>query len=90
MAAFLAACEGEPDGIEPGMPIELDASDIEVVGTSDVLAVVRDMEVLDDGSVWVLTSGSPISSASARAAGFSALTAGLEADPTTSACPRAS
>lgn len=59
MAAFPAACQGEPDGIEPGMPIELDASAIEVLGTSDVLAVVRDMEVLDNGSVWVLNEREP-------------------------------
>jgi len=58
-AALATACEGEPDGVDPGIPIELDASAIEVLGTSDSLAVVRDLEVLDDGSVWVLNEREP-------------------------------
>ena len=57
--ALLAACEGEPDGVEPGGPVVLDASAVEVLGTSDSLAVVRDLEVLDDGSVWVLNEREP-------------------------------
>ena len=59
MAALLAACEGEPDGAGPDTPVELDASAIEVLGATDSLAVVRDLEVLDDGSVWVLNEREP-------------------------------
>ena len=47
-------------GGEPGAPVELEASTIDVLGSSDVtFAVVRDMEVLSDGSVWVLNSSAP-------------------------------
>ncbi len=42
-----------------GAPLDLSASAIEVLGTSDSLAVVRDLEVLADGSVWVLNSQEP-------------------------------
>ena len=58
-AAFLACVEGEYVGGEPGAPVELEASTIEVLGSADVLAVVRDLEVLSDGSVWVLNSSAP-------------------------------
>lgn len=57
--ALHAACEREPDGVDPDTPIELDASAIEILGTSDSLAVVRDLEVLDDGSVWILNEREP-------------------------------
>lgn len=66
-AAFLA-CGGAsggdgPGGDDPagdlGAPLDLAASAIEVLGTSDSLAVVRDLEVLADGSVWVLNSQEP-------------------------------
>ncbi len=59
VAALATACGSEPDGVDPGIPIELDATAIEVLGTSDSLAVVRDLEVLDDGSVWVLNEREP-------------------------------
>ena len=59
VAALATACEGEPDGLDPDIPIEVDASAIEILGTSDSLAVVRDLEVLDDGSVWVLNERAP-------------------------------
>lgn len=53
-AAFLA-CDGAPGGDdtvgEIGAPIELASAAIEVLGTSESLAVVRDLEVLPDGSV---------------------------------------
>ena len=58
-AAFLATCEGAPNGSKPGAPVELTASAIEVLGTSDVLSVVRDLEVTSDGSVWVLNEREP-------------------------------
>ncbi|MCY3700433.1 MAG: hypothetical protein OXH46_12520 [Gemmatimonadetes bacterium] len=61
-AAFLA-CDGVPGSDDPGgdrgVPLDLSASAIEVLGSSDSLAVVRDLEVLDDGSVWVLNSQEP-------------------------------
>ncbi len=54
-----AACEGEPDGVDPGTPIELDASAIEILGNSDSLALVRDLEITSDGSVWALNEREP-------------------------------
>ena len=58
-AAFLAGCDGAPAGSDPDAPVELAASAIEVLGSSDSLAVVRDLEVASDGSVWVLNSVEP-------------------------------
>ena len=58
-AAFLAGCDGAPAGSDPDAPVELGTSAIEVLGSSDSLAVVRDLEVLSDGSVWVLNSVEP-------------------------------
>lgn len=57
-AAFLA-CEDAPGGGDPEAPLDLGTSAIELEGTSDSLAVVRDLEVLADGSVWVLNSQEP-------------------------------
>lgn len=57
-AAFLADCGSPPAG-DPGAPLELSAADIEVLGTSESLAVVQDLEVLPDGSVWVFNSVEP-------------------------------
>ncbi|MYL06869.1 MAG: hypothetical protein F4012_08690 [Gemmatimonadales bacterium] len=66
-AAFLA-CGGAPSvdgpgradaGADLGAPLDLSTSAVEVLGTSDSLAVVRDLEVLADGSVWVLNSQEP-------------------------------
>ena len=47
------------DGGGLGAPLDLATSVIEMLGTSDSLAVVRDLEVLADGSVWVLNSQEP-------------------------------
>ena len=58
-AAFLAGCDGAPAGSDPDAPVELGASSIEVLGSSDSLAVVRDLEVASDGSVRVLNSVEP-------------------------------
>lgn len=55
---FLAGCDGPPAD-DPGTPLELSASDIELLGTSESLAVVQDLEVLADGSVWVFNSVEP-------------------------------
>lgn len=58
-AAFLACSDGAPGGGDPLAPLEFSAPDIEIIGSSDSLAVVQDMEVLSDGSVWVLNSQPP-------------------------------
>ena len=58
-AALLAACDPASVDSDPGAPIELSASAVEVLGTSDSLSVVRDLEVLSDGSVWILNSREP-------------------------------
>ncbi len=57
--AFLVGCGGPPTGGDPSAPIELDASDIEILGKSESLAVVQDLEVTSDGSVWVFNSVEP-------------------------------
>lgn len=57
--ASVAGCDGEGAGNEPDAPIQLTESAIEVLGGSDSLAVVRDLEVASDGSVWVLNSAEP-------------------------------
>ena len=58
-AAGLAGCAMESVGDGPDAPIALDESAIDVLGGSDSLAVVRDLEVASDGSVWVLNSVEP-------------------------------
>ena len=58
-AAFLAGCDASSVGSDPGAPIELSASDIEVLGSSESLALVQDLEVLSNGSVWVFNSTEP-------------------------------
>ena len=57
--AALAGCDSGGVGVSLGAPIELSESPIEVLGGSDALAVVRDLEVSSDGSVWVLNSAEP-------------------------------
>ncbi|MXY30416.1 MAG: hypothetical protein F4043_01585 [Gammaproteobacteria bacterium] len=56
--AFFAGCGGAPAD-DPDAPLELSASNIEILGTSESLAVVQDLEVLPDGSVWVFNSVEP-------------------------------
>lgn len=58
-AVGLAGCAMESVGDGADVPIELDESTIDVLGGSDSLAVVRDLEVTSDGSVWVLNSAEP-------------------------------
>ena len=57
-AVFLA-CDGVSGGDDPDTPLDLGTATVEILGTSDSLAVVRDLEVLADGSVWVLNSQEP-------------------------------
>ena len=59
LGAFFLACREASDGLEPGAPIELTASAVEVLGSSDTLSVVRDLEVDSDGSVWILNEREP-------------------------------
>ncbi|GMV07478.1 MAG: hypothetical protein AMXMBFR53_37530 [Gemmatimonadota bacterium] len=54
----LAGCAPEPEPDASG-PLALAASDVSLLGTSDVIAMVRDLEVLPDGSVWILNSVEP-------------------------------
>jgi hypothetical protein len=55
----LAACDaGAP--VDDGAPLVLSASDLHLLGTSDSLAAVEDMAVLDDGTVWVQNSLEPL------------------------------
>ena len=56
--AFLADCGGTAES-DSRAPLQLGAADIEVLGTSESLALVRDLEVLADGSVWVFNSVEP-------------------------------
>ncbi len=58
-AAMLANCDDTAVDSGSDAPINLSESAIEVLGGSDALAVVRDLEVLSDGSVWVLNSAEP-------------------------------
>lgn len=57
----LAACDGGPRSVAEGVgePIVLDSTDVRVLGTSESIAEVRDLEVLPDGSVWLLNSLEP-------------------------------
>lgn len=54
-----AACGAAPDDGDAPEPIAFDASDVHFVGTSESLADVHDLEVLSDGSIWVLNSLEP-------------------------------
>ena len=59
-AAFLASCDDARSTGDPGAPLDLSASAIEVLGSSESLAVVQDLEVVGDGSVWILNSVGPL------------------------------
>ena len=56
--AFLAGCVGS-HADDPGAPLELSAPDIEILGTSESFAIVQDLEVTSDGSVWLFNSVEP-------------------------------
>lgn len=59
----LAGCEpGSNEGVDPGLEsavVDLAATDVRIVATSDALATVYDLEVLADGDIWVLNSIAP-------------------------------
>lgn len=56
-----AGCERPPEtrSDAPEPKTEFQESDVRVLGTSEAIAVVQDLEVLSDGSVWVLNSVEP-------------------------------
>ena len=53
----LAGCGPGPEAGDG--PIVLSAADLQVRGTSDAIAVVRDLAPMPDGTVWVQSSGDP-------------------------------
>lgn len=56
--AACAACRGNPESAADA-PRVFGAGDVELLGTSESLAFVLDLEVLPDGRVWVLNSIEP-------------------------------
>lgn len=59
LAVLTAACIG-PSDTGSGDTTVLQPSDVHLFGTSDEIALVDDLEVLPDGSVWVLNSVEPL------------------------------
>ncbi len=55
----LAGCDAGP-AADDEAPTIVTATDVHVLGTSDSLAVVEDLAVLDDGTVWVQNSVEPL------------------------------
>lgn len=55
----LAAC-GAPGPADEDAPLVLTDADVHVLGTSDSIAVVEDLAVLDDGTVWIQNSVEPL------------------------------
>jgi hypothetical protein len=56
--AALSACASDRMPADGG-PLVLTRSDVHVLGSSEVIGQVRDLEPLPDGSVWLLNSGEP-------------------------------
>lgn len=54
----LSACE-HGQAPEGATPLRLAPSDVRILGSSESIADVRDLEVLPDGSVWLLNSVEP-------------------------------
>jgi len=54
----LAACERDQIPEDAG-PLTVSSSDVHVLGSSELIDQVRDLEVLPDGSVWLLNSVEP-------------------------------
>lgn len=61
MLATLVACDGALwlPAASDGTQIVLQRSDVHVLGTSEAIAAVYDLEVLSDGTVWVFNSLEP-------------------------------
>jgi hypothetical protein len=54
-----AGCGGDAPPVDDG-PVILPESAVRVLGTSERISLVRDLEVLPSGSVWVLNSVEPL------------------------------
>jgi hypothetical protein len=59
MFACFTGCDSPGTAGDVGEPIVLASADLHVLGTSESIATVEDLEVLDDGTVWVLNSVEP-------------------------------
>ncbi len=57
-AVVLGSCEPTAATDRTG-PVTLAGADVQILGTSDAIASVKDLEVLPDGSVWLLNSLEP-------------------------------
>lgn len=58
VAVLVGGCEAG-SRVDGSGPIAVDANQVRILGTSDDIASVLDLEVLTDGSVWVLNSVEP-------------------------------
>jgi len=58
LVVALTACASDRPPADTG-PLTLSPSDVHVLGSSDVIGQVRDLEPLPDGSVWLLNSVEP-------------------------------
>ncbi len=58
----LASCDAGPQNVVEGVeaPIVLLPSDVQILGSTDVIATVQDLDVLPDGTVWVLNTVEPL------------------------------
>lgn len=61
LVASLVSCDPNSGGTSDTAdgPMEIPSTAVAILGTSDALAVVVDLEVLPDGTVWVLNSLAP-------------------------------
>ncbi|MGI9626503.1 MAG: hypothetical protein ACR2QM_06685 [Longimicrobiales bacterium] len=57
-----AACQSGVDSVStnPGDPLVVQPADVNILGTSESIALVRDLDVRPNGSVWVLNSVEPL------------------------------
>lgn len=57
----LVACDGPPSipSTSEALQVVLQDSDVHVLGTSEAIAAVNDLEVLPDGTIWVFNSLEP-------------------------------
>ncbi len=54
----LVACQGDESEAGPG-PLRIPSTAISVVGTSDQLALIEDIQLADDDTIWALNSTEP-------------------------------
>lgn len=60
LLAGAVACDGPENEPSPDAPIRIEAAAVHVLGTSPSIAVVQDIDVLQDGAVWILNSVDPL------------------------------